>query len=64
VRASRRNSCNLARASTGVSDSVHMSYGTNAIRADSFARVLAFAISQPDDVDINEFLFRPTSQEM
>lgn len=33
-----------------------------AIPADSFARAVAFAISQPDDVDINEILFRPTSQ--
>ena len=29
----------------------------------SFARVVAFAISQPDEVDINEILFRPTPQE-
>ncbi len=34
-----------------------------AILADSFARAVAFAMSQPDDVDINEILFRPTSQE-
>jgi len=34
-----------------------------AIPADSFARAVAFAIGQPDDVDINEILFRPTSQE-
>ena len=33
-----------------------------AIPADSFARAAAFAISQPDDVDINEILFRPTRQ--
>jgi NADP-dependent 3-hydroxy acid dehydrogenase YdfG len=25
---------------------------------------VAFAISQPDDVDINEVLFRPTRQEL
>jgi NADP-dependent 3-hydroxy acid dehydrogenase YdfG len=31
---------------------------------DSFARVVAFAISQPADVDINEVIFRPTSQEL
>jgi NADP-dependent 3-hydroxy acid dehydrogenase YdfG len=35
-----------------------------AIPADSFARAVAYAISQPDDVDINEILFRPTRQEM
>ncbi|MGF6976210.1 NADP-dependent 3-hydroxy acid dehydrogenase YdfG [Paraburkholderia sp. JPY465] len=33
-----------------------------AIPPSSFARVVAFAISQPEDVDINEVLFRPTSQ--
>jgi NADP-dependent 3-hydroxy acid dehydrogenase YdfG len=34
-----------------------------AIPADSFARAVAFAMSQPDDVDINEILYRPTRQE-
>jgi NADP-dependent 3-hydroxy acid dehydrogenase YdfG len=34
-----------------------------AIPADSFARAVAFALSQPDDVDINEILYRPTRQE-
>ena len=34
-----------------------------AIPAESFARAVAFAISQPEDVDINEILFRPTRQE-
>jgi NADP-dependent 3-hydroxy acid dehydrogenase YdfG len=38
--------------------------GAVGISPDSFARVVAFAISQPDDVDINEIIFRPTSQEM
>jgi NADP-dependent 3-hydroxy acid dehydrogenase YdfG len=33
-----------------------------AISADSFARAVAFAISQPEDVDINEILYRPTAQ--
>ena len=33
-----------------------------AIPADSFARMVAFAIGQPDDVDVNEILFRPTAQ--
>ena len=35
----------------------------SAIPADSFARAVVFAMSQPDDVDINEILFRPTGQE-
>jgi NADP-dependent 3-hydroxy acid dehydrogenase YdfG len=34
-----------------------------AVPADSFARAVAFAISQPEDVDINEILYRPTAQE-
>jgi NADP-dependent 3-hydroxy acid dehydrogenase YdfG len=33
-----------------------------AVPADSFARLVAFAISQPPELDINEILFRPTSQ--
>jgi NADP-dependent 3-hydroxy acid dehydrogenase YdfG len=38
-------------------------YAENAIPADSFARVVAFAISQPQEVDINEILYRPTRQQ-
>jgi NADP-dependent 3-hydroxy acid dehydrogenase YdfG len=37
-------------------------YRVNAIPADSFARAIAFAIEQPDDVDVNEIVFRPTRQ--
>ena len=33
-----------------------------AIPAHSFARAVGFAMSQPEDVDINEILFRPTAQ--
>jgi len=35
-----------------------------AIPAESFARMVAFAMSQPEDVDVNEILFRPTRQEL
>lgn len=35
-----------------------------AVPADAFARMVAFAISQPDEVDVNEILFRPTRQEL
>jgi NADP-dependent 3-hydroxy acid dehydrogenase YdfG len=38
-------------------------YAETAVPADSFARCVAFAISQPEDVDINEILYRPTRQE-
>ena len=34
-----------------------------AISADSFANMVVFAMSQPEDVDVNEILFRPTRQE-
>ncbi|WP_295720138.1 SDR family oxidoreductase [Mucilaginibacter sp.] len=37
-------------------------YDAFAIPADSFARCVVFAMSQPEEVDINEILFRPTSQ--
>jgi NADP-dependent 3-hydroxy acid dehydrogenase YdfG len=47
-----------------VSAGVHDFYEANAISADSFARVVAFAIGQPEDVDINEILFRPTIQAL
>ncbi len=39
-------------------------YAKYAIPADSFARCVLFAMSQPEDIDINEILFRPTSQEL
>jgi NADP-dependent 3-hydroxy acid dehydrogenase YdfG len=39
-------------------------YEKYAIPASSFANMVAFAISQPEDVDINEILFRPTRQEL
>ena len=35
-----------------------------AIPADSFAQAVAFAMSQPEEVDVNEILFRPTRQEL
>jgi NADP-dependent 3-hydroxy acid dehydrogenase YdfG len=39
-------------------------YRKTAIPADSFARAVAFAISQPEEVDVNEILFRPTRQQL
>jgi len=35
-----------------------------ALPAESFANMVVFAMSQPEDVDVNEILFRPTSQEL
>ncbi len=47
-----------------VAKGIHDFYEQFAIPADSFARMVAFAMSQPEDVDINEILFRPTRQEL
>jgi NADP-dependent 3-hydroxy acid dehydrogenase YdfG len=35
-----------------------------ALPADSFATMVAFAMSQPEEVDVNEILFRPTRQAL
>ena len=43
---------------------MHKFYEEYAIPADSFARAVAFVISEPEDVDVNEILFRPTRQEL
>jgi NADP-dependent 3-hydroxy acid dehydrogenase YdfG len=47
-----------------VAEGVRQFYDKLAIPAESFARMVAFAMSQPDEVDINEILFRPTAQEL
>ena len=47
-----------------VKEGIQGFYDATAISADSFARCVAFAISQPEDVDVNEILFRPTSQAL
>ncbi len=45
-------------------DRLHKFYKDIAIPPESFARAVAFAISQPEDMDVNEILFRPTRQEL
>ncbi|AJZ88461.1 SDR family oxidoreductase [Cedecea neteri] len=47
-----------------VAANIQQFYDDVAISAESFASVVAFAISQPEEVDINEILFRPTRQEL
>jgi NADP-dependent 3-hydroxy acid dehydrogenase YdfG len=34
------------------------------VAAETFARLVAFAINEPEDVGINEILFRPTAQKL
>lgn len=46
-----------------VAESVRKIYEV-AVPADAFARAVAYAMSQPDDIDVNEILFRPTRQEV
>ena len=35
-----------------------------ALPAETFAEMVVFAMSQPEDVDVDEILFRPTQQEL
>ena len=46
-----------------IAQGVRKRYDDIAIPAESFARAVVFAMSQPEDVDVNEILFRPTRQE-
>ena len=46
-----------------MTERIKAAYAQQAIPADSFARAVVYAMSQPEDVDINEILFRPTAQE-
>jgi NADP-dependent 3-hydroxy acid dehydrogenase YdfG len=47
-----------------VADNIRNFYDEYAIPADSFAQAVAFAMSQPDRVNINEILYRPTVQAL
>jgi NADP-dependent 3-hydroxy acid dehydrogenase YdfG len=47
-----------------VADMVRKRVEDIALPAESFARVVAFAISHPDEMDVNEILFRPTRQAL
>ncbi len=47
-----------------VAENVNALYESVAIPADSFANMVVFAMSQPEDVDVNEILYRPTAQEL
>ena len=64
---SRRSNCALlsAKGATLVLGARRIKFDNElAIPADSFARAVAFAMSQPEDVDVNEILFRPTRQDL
>jgi NADP-dependent 3-hydroxy acid dehydrogenase YdfG len=49
---------------TDIAENVRKFVQEIALPAESFARAVAFAMSQPEDMDVNEILFRPTKQEL
>ena len=49
---------------SAAAERVRTFYDQVALPADSFARAVVFAMSQPEEVDINEILYRPTRQEL
>jgi NADP-dependent 3-hydroxy acid dehydrogenase YdfG len=46
-----------------VAETVRKRVEAIAIPAESFARAVKFALTQPEDMDVNEIVFRPTRQE-
>jgi len=52
----------LKFSTSGTAKDTVLDFYRQAIPADSVARAIAYAIEQPDDVDINEIVLRPTSQ--
>jgi NADP-dependent 3-hydroxy acid dehydrogenase YdfG len=46
-----------------IAESIRKGY-ERALPAESFARAVVFAMGQPEDMDVNEILFRPTHQEL
>lgn len=54
---------NLKNNTSGTSADAVSAFYEQAIPAASVAKAIAFAIEQPDDVDINEIVLRPTKQE-
>jgi NADP-dependent 3-hydroxy acid dehydrogenase YdfG len=45
-----------------IAEKIQQYYEDIAIPAESFAQAVVFAMSQPDEVDVNEILFRPVRQ--
>jgi NADP-dependent 3-hydroxy acid dehydrogenase YdfG len=57
---------NLADSITkpAIADGVRKFADMIGVTAETFANIVSFVIRQPDDVDINGILFRPTKQEL
>lgn len=55
---------NFAEAVTNPEVKAHLTASSDkfAMPPDAIARAIAFAIEQPDDIDVNEVIVRPTAQ--
>ncbi len=53
----------LKYSTTGTAQSTVLDFYKIAIPASAVARAIAYAMAQPDDVDINEIVLRPTAQD-
>ena len=53
----------LKYSTEGTASATVLAFYENAIPASSVARAIAFAIEQPDDVDLNDLVLRPTAQD-
>jgi NADP-dependent 3-hydroxy acid dehydrogenase YdfG len=47
-----------------IAEGIYKYYEEFAIPAEPFAQAVAFAMGQPEEVDVNEILFRPTRQAL
>ena len=53
-----------ARALVAAAQRVEQFYDATSISADDIAQIIAFAVSRPRSVSINEILVRPTAQSL
>jgi NADP-dependent 3-hydroxy acid dehydrogenase YdfG len=47
-----------------IAENVRGLFAAGSVPAETFARMVAFAMEQPADVDVNEILYRPTDHEL
>ncbi|SFH78447.1 SDR family oxidoreductase [Albimonas pacifica] len=53
----------LGHGTSGTAEATVLDFYRQAIPASSVARAIAFALEQPDDVDVNAIVLRPTRQQ-
>lgn len=49
---------------TDIAENVRGLFAAGSVPAETFARMVVFAMEQPEDVDVNEILYRPTDHEL